>query len=64
MTTVDSWRRHYKTLARRDERKPDLVQIQIPLDLILYFSPPGFFISMPHGNFIAWVEAKSNKYMV
>ena len=48
--TIASWRRHYRTLARRDENKPDLLQIQVPLDLILYFSPPGFFISMPHGK--------------
>ena len=47
--TVESWRRHYRTLARRDDNKPDLLKIKIPLDLILYFSPPGFFISMPHG---------------
>ena len=51
--TVESWRRHYRTLSRRDDNKPEeLLKIKIPLDVILYFSPPGFFISLPHGKFI------------
>ena len=48
--TVDSWRRHYRTLARRDENKPDLVKLTIPLDLVVYFGPPRVFISLPHGK--------------
>ena len=49
IATEASWRRHYKTLSRRDANKPDLVKITIPLDLVIYFSPPTFYISLPNG---------------
>ena len=51
LAAVDSWRRHFRTLDRRDGVKPDLVKITIPKDLGVYFGPPLAFIQLPNGNF-------------
>ena len=48
--TAESWRRHYRTLRRRDDKKPDLVVVHIPEDLDVYFGPPSVYISLPQGK--------------
>ena len=48
--TAESWRRHYRTLNRRDANKPELTLIHIPEDLDIYFGPPSVYISLSQGE--------------
>ena len=49
VVAVNSWRRHFRNLDRRDGAKPDMVQITIPKDVGLYFMPPEVFCQLPNG---------------
>ena len=49
--TAESWRRHYRTLNRRDANKPELTLVHVPEDLDVYFGPPSVYISLSQGEF-------------
>ena len=50
--SMQSWRRHFRTLKRRDGTKPDMARITIPKDVGLYFMPPEVFCHLPNGKFL------------